>query len=150
MSLDPDRRRAALSAKLGALVEGRWPAGGQAAARESSANPVGATLREGSTGWVLLDERPERGLGTALAWARQQQVDDLHVLADEQVGILARRAAEFARPPRVWAIDGRDLAEATPAPFPAGAGAAARCRCRRRPDASSRHRRRGRARGDHR
>ncbi|MGZ4703732.1 MAG: hypothetical protein ACXWCM_02595 [Acidimicrobiales bacterium] len=118
MSLDPDRRRAALAAKLGALVAGRWPTDPATAERESSTNAAGATLREGSTGWVLLDERPERGLGAALGWARQQQVDDLHVLADDEAGVLARRAAEFARAPRVWSIQGRDLTEASLAPFP--------------------------------
>src|SRR5690349_7228223 len=117
MSLDPDRRSALLRAKLGALVEARWPSGDGTPPRVGSTNAAGATLRQDATGWVLLDERPERGLGAALAWARQQGVTDLHVLADEQTGVLARRAAEFADAPHVWAVEGRELVEAVPAPF---------------------------------
>jgi len=124
MTLDPDRRRAALGAKLGALVEARWPSAGSDASdasdvgdRVGSTFAGGATLKQGTTGWILLDERPERGLGAALAWARQQQVDDLHVLVDEHGGVVARRAAEFARAPHVWSVDGRSLVEASPAGF---------------------------------
>src|SRR4051812_15828940 len=117
MSLDPDRRRAALAAKLGALVEGRWPTDDATPTRVSTTNAAGATLRQGDTGWVLLDERPERGLGAALAWARQQQVTDLHVLADAQGGVLARRAAELDPAPNVWTVEGRSLVAAAPAPF---------------------------------
>ncbi len=86
-------------------------------ARVSTTNAAGATLRQGDTGWVLLDERPERGLGAALAWARQQQVADLHVIADAQGGVLARRAAELDPAPQVWTVDGRTLVPAAPAPF---------------------------------
>lgn len=117
MTLDPDRRRAALAAKLGALVEARWPADDAPPVGVSSTNAAGAMLRRGETGWVLLDERPERGLGAALAWARQQQVVELHVLAEDETGVLARRAAEFAPVPRIWSIDGRVLTEAVPADF---------------------------------
>jgi len=117
MSLDPDRRRAALAAKLGALVEGRWPADDATPTRVSSTNGAGAMLRQGDTGWVLLDERPERGLGAALAWARQQQVTELHVVADVHGGVLARRAAEFDPAPQVWTVDGRSLVAVVPVPF---------------------------------
>jgi len=118
MSLDPERRRAALAAKLAALVDQRWPPG-LTGERDSSTNQAGATRRDGSTGWVLLDGHPERGLGAAMGWARQQDVDDLHVLADEQADVLARRAAPFAHPPTIWRVEGRELVEAVPAPFPA-------------------------------
>ena len=78
----------------------------------------GATERRDTVGWVLVDERPERGLGPALAWARQQGVTDLHLLVDAGAGVLARRAQAFARPPTIWQVDGRSLAPAEPAPFP--------------------------------
>ncbi len=119
MTLDPDRRRAAIAAKLGALVDARWPAADTDPPRVGATFAGGATLTHGSTGWILLDERPERGLGAALAWARQQEVDDLHVLVDERAGVVARRAGAFARPPRVWAVEGRTLVEAGPAAFDA-------------------------------
>ena len=78
----------------------------------------GATERRGPVGWVLVDERPERGLGPALAWARQQGVSDLHVVVDSGAGVLARRALAFRRPPTIWQAEGRALALASPAPYP--------------------------------
>lgn len=78
--------------------------------------PGGATLRAAGTGWVLAEEQPERALGGALAWARQHALGELHVLAEDATSLLARRAATFADPPRVWRIEGRALAPAHPEP----------------------------------
>ncbi len=78
--------------------------------------PGGATLRRSGAGWVLAEEQPERALGGALAWARQWDVDDLHVLAQDAAPLLARRAAAFARPPSVWAVEGAALRPAAPEP----------------------------------
>lgn len=75
-------------------------------------------MRDGDEAWVLVDERPERGLGPALAWARQQRATSLHVLVESAGGILARRAASFEEPPSVWQIDGRSLRRVAPEPFP--------------------------------
>jgi hypothetical protein len=57
-----------------------------------------------------------RSLGPALAWTDRHDVEELHLLADADTGILARRAELFAPTPTVWAIDGRTLrrAEAEP------------------------------------
>ena len=70
------------------------------------------------TGWVLVDEQPERTLGGALAWARTAGVAWLHILADDPAvaGGLARRATQFAVPPQVWVVEGRELVPAVPAP----------------------------------
>ncbi|HEY5876921.1 MAG TPA: hypothetical protein VIT64_16550 [Ilumatobacteraceae bacterium] len=76
----------------------------------------GAALVHGSDAWVLLDDRPERGLGPALAWARQQGASGVHVLAEQATGVLARRAGEFAEPPTVWTVSGRSLAVAVADP----------------------------------
>jgi hypothetical protein len=86
----------------------------------------GAALLAGHDGWVLLEHRPARGLGGALAWADQQGVG-LNVVADRDTGLLARRAAAFERAPTVWQIDDRALVPAVAAPLrvppalPAGA-----------------------------
>jgi hypothetical protein len=48
-----------------------------------------------------------RALGAALVWADRQEVDELHVLADADVGVLARRAQWFAAPrPSIWHVAG--------------------------------------------
>jgi hypothetical protein len=105
--------RAALNAaKLGALVRDHTGEGSGARAPF----PGGAALVDGDTAWVLLDERPERGLGRAMAWASSRGFATLHVLADEETGVLARRAWLFAEPPTVWRIEGRALVAAEPDP----------------------------------
>jgi hypothetical protein len=82
-----------------------------------SAYSGGAALLAGDEGWVLLEDRPARGLGGALAWADRHGVG-LQVLAERDSGLLARRAAAFQWPPGVWQIEGRELVPAVPAPRP--------------------------------
>jgi hypothetical protein len=118
VALDSDRRASLLSAKLGALVNRHWPDDGPSGATgpeiEAGSFAGGATRRRGSVGWVLMDQQPERALGPALAWARQRQVDELHVLVDDHAGILARRAEAFVVPPSVWLITEVDVEPAHP------------------------------------
>jgi hypothetical protein len=80
--------------------------------------PGGAAAVAGSRAWVLLDEAASSGLGRALAWTSQRSADEVHVLAEEGAGVLARRAGLFRDPPRVWQIAGRRVAPAAPEPFP--------------------------------
>lgn len=69
---------------------------------------------------MYLDERPDAGLGRVLVWGQRESVTTLHVIVDDAVaaGVLARRAAAFARPPLVWQVRDRTLVEARPAPVP--------------------------------
>jgi hypothetical protein len=102
-----------LAAKLRALV------GARTTSPEPADYPGGAALVDGSTGWVLLDTDPLASLGPALVWADRRGLRELHLLADDQADVIARRAALFADPPTVWAVDGTDLRPAAPAPVPA-------------------------------
>ncbi len=89
-----------------------------------SSFPGGAGLveGEGQRGWVLVDDGSVRRFGAALAWAWRERVGQLDVLVQEpalggpSAGVMARRAAEFAHPPGVWSVDGRQLVAAVPAP----------------------------------
>jgi len=113
---DPQRRSALLGLKLGALV--RDHADGGPAVLEPFA--AGAALIRDGEVWVLADDRPERALGPALAWARQHGEDGpLHLIVDDPgaAGILARRAQWFIAPPRVWRAEGRALVPAEPARY---------------------------------
>jgi len=114
LAVPPDRHQALFTAKLRALVRARWSTDDGV----DGPFPGGATLRAGDTGWVLVGEDGARRLGGAMAWARQQRVVDLHLLADDPTaaGILARRAALFVRPPTVWRVDGRMVSLAPPSP----------------------------------
>jgi hypothetical protein len=71
--------------------------------------PGGAASLVGTSSWVLLDENPARGLGGALAWGVRNGAAELHLLAESDTGLLARRAAEFAMPVTVWHVDDRTL-----------------------------------------
>jgi hypothetical protein len=112
---DPQRRSALLGVKLGALV--RDATGGGDVVLGTFAG--GAALTTGRDAWILADDRPERSLGLALAWARQQGADAVNVIVDDPAaaGTLARRATYFRTPPRVWIAEGRSLVAASPAPL---------------------------------
>src|SRR3954468_16354474 len=111
--VEESRRGRLLSLKLTALI--RDHDGGSDLAASPFA--LGAAATAAGTGWVLLDERPQSGLGPALAWAVRAGVDRLHVLAEEATGTLARRAAAFRLPIEVWHVDERMLLPAIAEPL---------------------------------
>jgi hypothetical protein len=122
------RRAALATAKLDALVRSRWGEGPRSpegfALGAALVGPSGGAGDDGATtAWLYIVDVAHRALGAALVWADRQEVDELHVLADAESGVLARRARWFAPPrPSVWQVvgEGRDVAltEAVPAPWP--------------------------------
>ena len=82
-----------------------------------SSFPGGAARTAGARGWVYAEEDAARALGKAMAWARQQGVAELHVLADDDAGVLARRASLFREPPTVWWVNGTELHPIQPEPL---------------------------------
>ena len=73
---------------------------------------TGAALMESDTAVVLVDDRHERGLGMALAWAARHGATRLHVLSEKATGTLARRALSFDLDITVWRVDGRTVSPA--------------------------------------
>ncbi len=112
--VDESRRGRLLAVKLTTLVRDH---------DGSDVEPVpfalGAAATDGTVGWVLLDERQQRGLGPALAWAVRAGATRLHVLAEEGTGTLARRAATFRMPINIWHVADRVLLPAIAEPLPA-------------------------------
>ncbi len=136
--LDGERRAALNSAKLVALVAGRWgPADRTRGTFGTTATLIEPRATEvvpapagpsGGTGWVLPDDDAERALGPALAWADRQGAEPLHLVVDAgpgPAGALARQAQLFAPAPSVWVVDGTALVAAAPAPVPAPTAAPA-------------------------
>jgi hypothetical protein len=111
-------RQPLCAAKLRALVGARWGPG----EGDDGIFPGGATLRRGVTGWVLAEERPERALGGALAWALRRGVTELHLVVSTAAGHLARRAEAFSLRPHVWRVEGTELHAAEPEPIQPPAG----------------------------
>ncbi|MBI2705936.1 MAG: hypothetical protein HYX32_11705, partial [Actinobacteria bacterium] len=116
--VDAERRAALNAAKLRALVARQF---GDVDPEESGAFARGAAMSDGRRAWVLADERPERSLGPAMAWASQRGAAQLHLLLDDAdvAGHVARRAGLFLSPASVWSVNGRELIVARPvAPAP--------------------------------
>jgi hypothetical protein len=110
---DPARRSRLLAIKLSALVRDHL---GDADVELGVLGGFAALQRDGEA-WVLADQRPERALGPAMAWARQQGLGRLHVLAEDGAGVLARRAVALGGDITVWQVDGRSLTTAAPAAY---------------------------------
>jgi len=112
---DPARLARLNAVKLQALV--RDHVGGEQTF-ELGELSAGAALLNGPDAWVLLADRPERGLGGAIGWAVRRGAERLHVVADTATGTLARRARGFSLPIEVWHADGRSLLPAVREPLP--------------------------------
>jgi hypothetical protein len=112
--VDETRRGRLLAVKLAALIR-EHGAGGDP---QPAPFALGAAAIDGSIGWILLDERQQRGLGPALAWAVRAGASHLHVLAEEGTGTLARRAMAFRMPIEVWHVAERALLPAIAEPLP--------------------------------
>ena len=114
----PTRRSQLNAIKLRALVRDHLALDDSSVPVASDEFGAGAALLHGDAAWVLLDERPERGLGAALAWALRRDAAVLHVVADQGTGTLARRAQGFGYPISVWFVEGRTLLPAVAEPLP--------------------------------
>ncbi len=111
--VDEGRRGRLLAMKLTALVRDH----GAGTDLLTAPFALGAAATDGGVGWVLLDERQQRGLGPALAWAVRAGVTHLHVLAEEGTGTIARRAPSFRLPIEVWHVTERVLLPAIAEPL---------------------------------
>ena len=109
---DSHRGQGLYQAKLRALVRPH----ADVDASELGSFPGGAALVANGVGWVLVDERPARSLGGALAWGARVHARQLNLIAGEATGVLARRATCFREPPVIWAVVGTTLIEASPEP----------------------------------
>jgi len=56
-------------------------------------------------------------LGRGLAWAWARDVSRLDLVVEDDAGLVARRASQFAEPPAVWWLHGRDLHHVEPEPL---------------------------------
>ena len=102
-----------LHAKLAALVRAHF----HVDTATPTPFPGGAARSSGNRGWVLVESDGGRALGKAMAWARQHEVHELHVLAEADAGVLARRASLFSDAPIVWWVNGTDVHATEPEPL---------------------------------
>lgn len=110
--LDPLRTAALRHAKLVALVGDHT-----GASPHDVEFSGGAAVAHGDEIFVLAADR--RLLGGALVIAARRSAVRLHVVAESEAGILARRARHWSLPVEVWEPDGRTLRPAAPVDAPA-------------------------------
>ncbi len=103
---DGDRRSRLLGIKLRALVGDHL--GGPVDA-ESLGFPSGAALSHDGSAWVLVEGPAARSLGAALAWAVRHDATSLHLVVEQDTGLLARRAQRLSFPVSVWFPEERTL-----------------------------------------
>lgn len=111
---DLERRSRLLSLKLRALVREHL---GLASDPEGTAEVfgLGAAFVANDATWVLIDGESSRALGPVLAWASRFE-KPVHLLAERDSGIIARRAQFFTSSITVWHIDDRSLLPAVAEP----------------------------------
>lgn len=115
-STPADARSRLLAVKLRALV-GDHRGAPLADDAVVGAFPSGAALVVDDVAWVLADGVASGALGRALAWAIRQHAQALNIVAEQDTGALARRAAHLAFPVNVWFAEGRSLFPAMPEPL---------------------------------
>ena len=117
---DSERRSRLLSVKLVALV--RAHTGRDTDSYRIEPCAVGAALVSDLSIWVLIDGDASRQMGPSLAWALRamggKSPVDIHLVAEENAGLLARRADQFRLPLHIWTTVGSEMRPADKTPFP--------------------------------
>jgi len=109
-AMNPELKARLYGIKLVALVREHF---GAIEPSDQIGLTVGAAMTANNASWVLIEDKPERGLGVALAWASRHAVTDLHILASSDTATLARRATAFDLSIKIWAIDGINITPAS-------------------------------------
>lgn len=89
---------------------------------EAPRTSVGSGAAVAADGQAFVLVEGDHALGAALAWARRAGATEVHVIADEHAGVIARQAREFTTDVHVWRSEGRELVAAEPVPVDHGAG----------------------------
>lgn len=111
---DLERRSRLLSLKLRALVRDHL---GLASDPEGSSEMfgLGAAFVASDATWVLIDGDSSRSLGPVLAWTSRFG-NPVHLLVEQESGLVARRAQFFHSAITVWHVDDWTLTPTVPAP----------------------------------
>ncbi len=113
-STNDDRRSRLLGIKLRALVADHL---GRPVSSEPEGFPRGAAMTDDDAAWVLVEGPAARSLGAALAWTVRHDATSLHIVAEHDTGLLARRARRFGFPITVWYPQDRMLLPVIPEPL---------------------------------
>jgi hypothetical protein len=111
---DLERRSRLLSLKLRALMREHL---GLASDPEGTSETfgLGAAFVGTDATWVLIDGDSSRALGPVLAWTSRFN-NPVHLLVEQDSGVVARRAQFFQSAITVWHVDDRTLTPTVPAP----------------------------------
>lgn len=118
MAISEEQRAGLWRAKLRSLARDHF---GRNDGTDHSA-PWGAALEHDGVWTTLIEVSPERSFGQALVLSARNNAKSLDLLISNEAAAVARRAQLFEPGPKVWRVDGTDLALAepsTPAQIPA-------------------------------
>jgi len=107
---DLDRRSRLLSIKLRSLVREHLALTSDLEGTNESF-ALGAGFRTSGAVWVLIDGEASRSLGPVLAWTSQFE-RPVHLLVENNAGVLARRAQLFDVDITVWHVDDHAITRA--------------------------------------
>jgi hypothetical protein len=110
---DPDRRSRLLAVKLAGLISQHLGIDASGYTFESCG--LGTALICDDAVWILVDGDASRALGPAIAWS-SKYTRPLHLVVDNNCGILARRAGGFRTSITVWHVDDMQLSPAVVEP----------------------------------
>ncbi len=117
MSIDDESRLARLRLKsLVASHQRRLGDGADVEEVKDADFSLGASAIIGTSGWVLVLQTPERGLGPSLLWMNKHHLNTVNVIVETNADIIARRAQLFALNIKVWSVVGNELVAAMPSP----------------------------------
>jgi hypothetical protein len=111
---DLERRSRLLSLKLRTLVRDHVGLASDPPGT-SEMFGLGAAFVAADATWVLIDGDSSRALGPVLAWTSRFN-NPVHLLVEQESGVVARRAQFFDSAITVWHVDDRTLVPAVPAP----------------------------------
>jgi len=112
--VDTERRSRLLALKLRALIREHLGLSGDPDGRVEVFAP-GAAFITNDAVWLLIDGNAARALGGVLAWGTKFELP-IHLVVENDSGLLARRAALFDVDITVWHADERVLLPALAEP----------------------------------
>ena len=106
--MQSDQRRRLESVRLASALAKR---GVDPANVVESTCAIGPAVIADGVGWVVAVEHERHALAVAHLWAETHAVEELHLVADENAAVVARRARYFSRSATVWRFADNALVE---------------------------------------
>ena len=112
MAMQVDQRRRLEAVRLASALTKR---GIEPSSVVESHSALGPAVVIGDEGWVVAVEHSHHALAVAHLWAASTGVERVHLVVENDQGVVARRSRYFARATTVWVYVDNELVQATSA-----------------------------------